>query len=137
MNNLNKSKIIHTLIAFTPGLWACLVDLFFTVIGQPREYWQGNLLSAKEGNPLIKILMINGTSNIFFFVLIWIFTFLSIGYLLPNNLLRVFSLFILVAHTFGAAGWIANSFSFIIVLSYIFLNSSLFIYFDKLLSDKN
>lgn len=129
---VKKRKFNNVLLIFIPALWACLVDLLLTVKMQPTEYWSGNLLMVREGNPLIKYFMINSTSGIFIFVSAWILTFLTIGYFLPNKLLRVISLFVLVAHTYGAASWLTEFCSFWTVISYLLLNSVMFIAFTDI-----
>ncbi len=103
--NASKRKFTDVLQIFLPSLWACIIDLFMTVNGQSDDYWSGNLSAAKEGNELINYFMINSPYGIFIFTLIWIITFLSIGYFLPDRILQVFALFIMISHTYGAASW--------------------------------
>lgn len=124
---MKKRKISNVLLILIPAFWACLVDLILTIMNQPFGYWQGNLQIAEEGNPLIKFLMKNNISGIFIFVTIWLLFIVIIGYYLPTKLLRMLSIFVLIAHTYGGSSWLAECCGFWTVINYILLNSVLFI----------
>jgi len=115
------------LLILVPALWACLFDLIVTIINQPNAYWKGNLQMVREGNPLIGVLMKHHILGILIFVFLWLLTIGIIGYYLPSKLLRMFSLFVLVIHTYGASSWLAESFGFWPVVNFVLLNSILFI----------
>lgn len=119
-----------------PGFWALLVDLLFTIKGQPAAYWQGNLQMVREGNPLVEFFMKISLSGIYVFVVLWLSAIILIGYYLPSKLLRVLALFVLIAHTYGASSWFIECFSFWTVITYVLLNSIIFITLDDIYSLK-
>jgi hypothetical protein len=133
---VKKRSIVNVLLIFIPGFWACLIDLLLTINGQPLAYWQGNLQMVREGNPLIEFLMKNSLSGIFIFVILWLPTIVIIGYYLNSKLLRVLALFVLFAHTFGATSWLAEFCGFWTVITYVVLNSALFIAIEDIYSLK-
>ncbi len=45
------------LLSLIPALWACLCDTIITIAGQSKEYWDGNLNMANEGNPIGNFMM--------------------------------------------------------------------------------
>lgn len=124
---MNKRRIGNVLLIFIPGFWACLIDLLLTINGQPSAYWQGNLQMVKEGNPLIELFMKNSVSGIYVFIVFWLLALVLIGYYLPSKLLRVLALFFLIAHTYGSSSWLIELCSFWTVITYVLLNSIIFI----------
>jgi hypothetical protein len=120
-------KIVNVLIILTPGFLALFVDLLFTIKGQPTAYWQGNLQMVREGNPLVEFFMKSSLLGIYVFVVLWLLVIVLIGYYLPSKSLRVFALFILIAHTYGASSWLIECFNFWTVITYVLLNSIIFI----------
>ena len=111
-----------------PAFWTCMFDFLITVFHQPSEYWNGNLEMFNEDNPIVANLMRNHISGIFIFTTVWLTLIGLIGCLLPPKLLRIFSLFVVIAHSWGASSWIAYYYSFWLVLVFVLLNSTIFIF---------
>ena len=82
-------------------------DIIITIIHQPVEYWNGNLNLANEANPMGDFMMKNHISGIFIISLLWILIIGLLGYYLPRKISRVFLLFVLIVHSWGASTWIS------------------------------
>ena len=121
-------KKTNNLIMLIPAFWSCVFDFLITIFNQPSEYWNGNLETYIEGNPIVAYLMRNNTSGIFIFVIVWLSLIGIIGYFLPPKLLRIFSLFVVIAHTWGASAWVEYCFGFWFVLILVLLNAIIFIF---------
>ncbi|MCX8489751.1 MAG: hypothetical protein ORN54_01645, partial [Cyclobacteriaceae bacterium] len=78
----NKQK----LLLLVPALWASSVDILLTIICQPKEYWQGNLQSRNEANPIGAFLMEKHISGLFIVSGIWLVIIALLGYYLPRRL---------------------------------------------------
>ena len=120
---MNKQK---KLLALIPALWASIFDTVLTITGQSADYWNGNLNMANEGNPIGNFMMKNHISGIFVVCAVWILLVGILGYYLPRKIARVFLLFALMAHTWGASTWLVTRFGFWLVLVFILFNSLLF-----------
>lgn len=120
---MNKQKKIISLI---PAIWASSFDIVITIIHQSKEYWNGNLSVANEGNPIGAFFMKNHISGIFLISALWLITIGLLGYYLPKKLAKVFLLFILLVHSWGASGWLYQYYSFWCVLLFMLINSVLF-----------
>jgi hypothetical protein len=129
---MKKGKVVNILLIFIPFFWACFVDLILTTINQPTEYWYGNLQMVSEGNPLVEFLMKNSISGIFIFVSFWIPIIVIIGYYLPSKFLRVLVLFVVILHTYGASSWLAECCGFWTLITFVLLNSFMFILFEDI-----
>lgn len=129
---MKKRKIGDKFLILIPAFWACLVDLILTVINQPASYWDGNLQMANEGNPLLCSMMKSNIFGVFIFVTFWLLSIVTISFYLPSKLLKMFSLFVLIAHTFGSSSWLAVSCGFWTVINYVLLNSIIFIVFEDI-----
>ncbi len=123
----NKTKIL-TLI---PALWTSIFDITITTIYQPVEYWQGNLDIANEGNPIGAFFMKNHVSGLFIISAIWIILIITLGYYLPKRISRIFLLFVLIAHSFGASTWVSNHWGFIYAMIFILINTILYLKIDE------
>ena len=117
-----KSKRLR----FVPAYWAAIFDVAITIIHQPKEYWDGNLGKANEGNPFGAYMMANHVSGIFVISAIWLVIIGVVGYFLPPKFARVFLLFVLMVHTWGASTWISNHYGFWYVMAFVLFNSVLF-----------
>lgn len=117
-----------------PALWACTIDLILTIINQPIEYWHGSLQVANEGNPIIIYLMKISVYGLFIFLGLWLLFIGIITLYLSPLLTKMLSLFVLIAHTYGAASWLSQCCGFWAVINYIILNSVIFVVFESIYS---
>lgn len=86
-----------------PAYIASLIDIGLTIIQQKPEYWNGNLAASNEGNPIGKYFMLNHVSGLFVISGIWLIIIGIAGYYLPSKFSKIFLLFVLIAHSFGAS----------------------------------
>lgn len=114
-----------------PALWTSLFDIGVTIIHQPKEYWEGNLSTANEGNPIGSVFMKNHISGLFIVSALWLTTVALLGYFLPNKIKKVFLLFCVIAHSYGASTWISPRYGFWWVMLLILFNSILYNKIDK------
>lgn len=118
------------LLLLIPALWTSLFDIIITTIHQPREYWNGNLQTANEGNPIGAIFMRNHIYGLFFISTLWILIIGLLGYYLPKKIGRIFLLFCIIAHSFGASSWLSSIYSFWSAMTFILFNSVLYFLID-------
>ena len=116
----------NKLILIIPAFWAALFDICITIYQQPKEYWTGNLKAGNEGNPIGAIFMANHVSGLFVISFAWLVIILVLGYYLPRRIARVFLLFTLIAHSFGASTRLSNYYGFWWAILFILTNSILF-----------
>jgi hypothetical protein len=128
---MNKKKKVLALI---PALWVSLFDTVITVLGQSSEYWNGNLNMANERNPIGNFMMKNHVSGIFIVCGLWMILIGILGYYLPRKLSRVFLLFVLIVHSWGASSWILMKFGFWPVMVFMLFNAILFYRIEDILS---
>lgn len=120
-----------------PALWASLFDIAITIIHQSAEYWKGNLSKANEANPIGKLFMEHHTSGLFVLSALWIGVIILLGYFLPARLARIFLLFCVMAHSFGASTWISRHYGFWYVMIFILFNSILYCTIDQIADKMN
>lgn len=130
MKNKKKLKLLATI----PALWACLFDTCITLVYQPKKYWEGNLDVANEGNPIGAFFMKSHVSGLFLISIFWVILIVLLGYYLPEKISRVFLLFTLIAHSFGASTWISPHWGFWYAIVFILFNSILFYAIEDLKS---
>lgn len=118
------------LLLLIPALWVSLFDICITIIHQPAEYWSGDLKMANEGNPIGAFFMENHISGFFMISAIWIFLIIILGYFLPQQIAKVFILFCVIAHSFGASSWLINLYGFWYAMIFILFNSILYCLVD-------
>lgn len=123
----NKTKLFPLI----PVLWASVFDIFITTVYQPKEYWQGNLSIANEGNPIGALFMKHHVSGLFVISGIWLILIVLLGYHLPRKFSRVFLLFALIAHSFGASTWLSMHWGFASTMFFILFNSILYLAVDE------
>lgn len=128
---------INKIMLLIPAFWACLCDLLVTSINQPAEYWNGDLQAGWEGNPIADVFMKNHNLGIFIFVLLWLTVIVTIGYFLRPKLFRILSLFVLIAHTWGASTWIGEFYGFWYIIAFVLFNSIFFIIMEDRYTSKN
>lgn len=121
-NRLNKW------INLAPALIAAIIDISVTIIHQPKEYWDGNLDKANEGNPIGASLMANHVSGLFLISGIWIILIITLGYYLPSKLSKYFLLFTLIAHSYGASTWISPRYGYWSAMFLILFNTMTYLY---------
>lgn len=128
-----KDKILNSkLILLIPAYWACLFDVVITIIKQSDEYWKGDLSKANEGNPIGAFAMAYHTSGLYVICALWLILIAIIGCKLSNRKLKIFALFVLIAHSFGASSWLSQYYGFCYAIIFILINSILFIEFENL-----
>lgn len=125
---MTKSQKLLLLI---PALWVSMFDIIITIIHQPAEYWNGDLSSANEGNPIGALFMENHISGLFVISALWLILIGVLGYFLPRSIGRVFLLFCVIAHSFGASTWLSNRYGFWYVMIFILMNSVLYISIEQ------
>lgn len=116
----------NKLLLLIPALWTSLFDITITVIHQSKEYWNGDLTKANEGNPIGAVFMKNHVSGLFIISGFWIIAIGFLGYFLPRQIRKVFLLFCVLAHTFGASTWLSSRYGFWYALTFILFNSILY-----------
>lgn len=119
------------LLLLIPALWTSLFDIAITVIHQSKEYWNGDLTRANEGNPIGAMFMKNHVSGLFIISGFWIIAIGLLGYFLPRQIRKVFLLFCVLAHTFGASTWLSSRYGFWYALTFILFNSILYCVIDN------
>ena len=78
------------LLLLIPALWTSIFDVTITVIYQSKEYWDGDLTKANEGNPIGALFMKNHVSGLFVISGLWIITIGLLGYFLPRQARKIF-----------------------------------------------
>ena len=124
------------LLALIPALWASLFDITITIVHQPKEYWNGNLNMANEGNPIGNFMMKNHVSGIFIISILWLILIGVLGFYLPRKISKIFLLFVLMVHSYGASTWISNHYGFWSIILFILFNSILFYIIDDKINKK-
>lgn len=119
---MNKEKVI----LLAPALWSSLFDITLTIIHQPVEYWEGNLTKSNEGNPIGAFFMSQHITGLFVISGLWLVAISFLGYYLPLRIRKIFLLFCVIAHSYGASTWLFRQYGFWSVLVFILLNSILF-----------
>lgn len=117
-----------------PALWVSLFDIGITIFSQKKEYWNGNLTEANEGNPIGAAFMEQHVLGLFIISLVWIVLIVVLGYYLPRKIAKVFLVFCLIAHSYGASTWLYNHYGFWVVMLFILLNAILYSFIDDLIS---
>lgn len=115
------------LILLIPSLWASIFDIFITSFWQDPNYWKGDLSKAREGNPIGAWFMSQHVSGLFVISIIWILMIVVLGYYLPGKFRKIFLLFVLIAHSFGASTWLTVWYSFWSAMLFIFFNTVLYV----------
>jgi hypothetical protein len=129
-------KTNHKLLLLIPALWASIFDIFITSFWQDPEYWKGDLSKAKESNPIGAWFMSQHVSGLFVISAIWIVLIAILGYYLKGMLRKIFLLFVLIAHSFGASTWLANRYPFWIPIAFIFFNTVLYVLLEDYVNKK-
>ncbi|KUJ62100.1 hypothetical protein AR687_08730 [Flavobacteriaceae bacterium CRH] len=123
-----KEKLLNSkFILLIPAYWACLFDEIITIVNQSDAYWKGDLSKANEGNPIGAFVMAHHTSGLFIISALWLVLIGIIGYYLSDKKLKIFALFVLIVHSFGASTWLSQYYSFWYMIIFIFINAILFI----------
>jgi|TARA_B110000240_G_scaffold163515_1_gene183498 hypothetical protein len=130
---MNKREKILALI---PALWASLFDTVITITHQPKEYWNGNLNLANEANDIGNFMMKQHVSGIFIVCGVWLILIGILGYYIPKKYSRIFLLFVLIAHSFGASTWLSYNYGFWTSIVFILFNAILFYKVEDLINKK-
>ena len=124
------------LLALIPAFWASIFDITITIVHQSKEYWNGNLNMANEGNPIGNFMMKNHVSGIFMISILWLILIGVLGFYLPRKISKIFLLFVLMVHSYGASTWISNHYGFWSIILFILFNSILFYIIDDKINKK-
>ena len=81
---------------------------------------------ANEGNPIGGFLMKNHVSGLFVISFIWLIIIGLVGYYLPRKYSRIFLLFILIIHSYGASSWLSQFYGFWYAIAFMLFNAILF-----------
>lgn len=122
----------YKLLQLLPALWASVFDITITVIHQPKEYWNGNLAKANEGNPIGAFFMESHVSGLFVISALWLVAIAVLGYVLPKRVGKIFLLFCVIAHSYGASTWLSGNYGFWYAMAFILFNSILYSTVDHL-----
>lgn len=125
------------LILLIPAFWTCLFDTIITIVHQSKDYWTGDLKKANEGNPIGSFFMQNHVSGIFVISIFWLILIGLLGYFLPRRFSRIFLLFTVIAHSFGASTWLSSRYGFWYAIFFILFNSFLYYFVDDVVNKKN
>jgi len=92
-----------------PLILVMVLDLVFTIAGQPKYYWQ-DYRFFNEGSPLGPLLLSRhpGYFIIAFLIYLLFVLFLAVNLRKPFNIILVVALFI--AHSWGSASWVPELF---------------------------
>lgn len=126
----------NKLLSLVPALWASIFDISITVIHQSKEYWNGDLTKANEANPIGAFFMKNHIAGLFVISGFWVIAIGLLGYFLPRQIRKVFLLFCLMAHSFGASTWLSNRHGFWYVITFILFNSILYCALENIVNKK-
>jgi len=128
----NKEKLFFII----PAMWAALFDIFITVFHQSPAYWNGDLNQANEGNPIGAYAMASHVSGLFMISVIWLILIVFLGYKLPHRFSRIFLLFALISHSYGASTWLSNHYGFWSSIAFILFNSILYFMMEDLIMNE-
>lgn len=81
---------------------------------------------ANEANMIGNFMMKNHVSGIFVISILWIILIIVLGYYLPRKISRIFLLFVLIAHSWGASTWLSMKYGDLVVYIFILFNTVLF-----------
>lgn len=99
----------QNVLILTPLILVMILDLIFTLAGQPKDYWQ-NYYLFNEGSPLGSILL---PWHPGYFVLFFAFYLLFVLFLV-TNLKRPINIMVAVGfflgHAWGSASWVSTIF---------------------------
>ena len=96
------------LLLLAPLALVMLLDMVFTLVGQPDYYWQ-NYQLFNEGSPLGQSLMLNPAYFLLFFAFYIPFVlFLTVNLRRPFNII-VYLVFFL-GHAWGSSSWVPSMF---------------------------
>ena len=106
---LKKQSDKHYCFILFPLLLVLLIDLIFTLVGQPEIYWQ-NYNFYNEGSPLGIFFL---SQHPGYFLLFYIF-YVAVVLLVATNLKRPFNIVwaisFFLGHVWGSATWVDNIF---------------------------
>ena len=98
----------NNLTILAPMILVMVLDLVFTLVGQPKGYWQDYGL-FNEASPLGQILMLHPAYFILFFIFYLVFVIFLAGFLpKPFNIMVGVGFFL--GHVWGSSTWLGTIF---------------------------
>ena len=119
---INNPFSKKNLLILSPVILVMILDLVFTLVGQPPQYWQ-NYSYFNEGSPLGQTLMLNPFGFILFFTSYILFVVILSG-ILPRPLNIMFALSFYLGHIWGSSTWLGTIYYKISGNSYYVWNES-------------
>lgn len=116
-----------------PALWASIFDISVTIYHQPKIYWKGQLDTYNEGNPIGAFFMQHHVFGLFLVCGSWLILICIIGKFLKGISQKIFLLFVVIAHSYGASTWLSSRYGFWFAMLLIAFNSTLYV----LISENN
>lgn len=91
-------------------LFVMALDLVFTLVGQPDDYW-GDYDYCEESNPVGNALLISDPIHFIAFSFCWAIVVFCAIVKLPKTLSRTAFIFLLLKHSSASASWLPRLFS--------------------------
>lgn len=109
---MNNPFLRKNLLILFPLILVMLLDLIFTLVGQPEIYWQ-KYIFVEEGSPLgHSLLSFHPGYFILFFIIYLLFVlFLVTNLTRPLNIMVAIGFFL--GHSWGSASWVPEIFAFL------------------------
>ena len=76
-------------------------------------------------------------SGLFIVCGIWLILIGILGFYIPKKYSRIFLLFVLIAHSFGASSWLSDNYGFWTAIIFIGFNAILFYKIEDLINKKH
>jgi len=126
-----KSRKIN-LLMIIPTFAVALFDMAITITHQPNQYWEGNLLATREGNPVAVAFMNEHVSGFFVLSAIWLSIIFLLGYFLPRKVSHFFLFVIFVLHCSAGSTWVHALGGFWLLVVFTVIACSVWWFFDRL-----
>ena len=94
-------------LIFVPLIFVMVLDLCFTLLGQPENYWW-DYTNSVDDNPIAKKVLTLGP---IYFTLAYIWyscSVIVISSVLPKSLKNISIIFLFIAHALGAHSWLST-----------------------------
>ena len=126
-----KSRKIN-LLMIIPTFAVALFDMAITITHQPNQYWEGNLLATREGNPVAVAFMNEHVLGFFVLSAIWLSIIFLLGYFLPRKVSHFFLFVVFVLHCSAASTWVLSLGGFWLFVVFTIVACSVWWFFNRL-----